>query len=115
VDAVFEMLGGEHVMRSVRCLKFLGRVIQYGSATGKPATVDARELFQRQSSVHGLWLSPLSGHAEIMRPAWKQVSEWIGQGKLHPQVGHVLKMSQAEEGYRLLADRKNYGKVVLKW
>jgi len=115
VDAVFEMLGGEHTMRSVRCLKFLGRIIQYGSATGKPATVDARELFARQTSVHGLWLSPLSGHAEIMRSAWQKLSEWIGEGKLRPQIGHVLKMSQAEEGYRLLSDRKNYGKVVLKW
>ena len=44
VDAVFEMLGGEHVAKSVRCLAFLGRVITYGSATGERASLDPRIL-----------------------------------------------------------------------
>src|SRR5262249_21017870 len=35
VDAVFEMLGGEHTAKSLRCLRPFGRVIQYGTATGK--------------------------------------------------------------------------------
>src|SRR6266481_5422273 len=35
VDAVFEMLGGEHTMKSVRCLRDFGKVVQYGTATGK--------------------------------------------------------------------------------
>src|SRR5579864_6107047 len=34
VDAVFEMLGGEHTAKSLRCLRAFGRVIQYGTATG---------------------------------------------------------------------------------
>src|SRR5262249_55538804 len=34
VDAVFEMLGGEHTAKSVRCLRDFGRVISYGAATG---------------------------------------------------------------------------------
>src|SRR5271154_1360999 len=34
VDAVFEMLGGEHTAKSLRCLRDFGRVIQYGTATG---------------------------------------------------------------------------------
>ena len=37
VDAVFEMLGGEHTAKSVRCLRDFGRVIVYGAATGQPA------------------------------------------------------------------------------
>ncbi|MGA7381396.1 MAG: zinc-binding dehydrogenase, partial [Terriglobales bacterium] len=32
VDAVFEMLGGEHTNKSARCLRDFGRVIVYGSA-----------------------------------------------------------------------------------
>ena len=38
VDAVFEMLGGEHTTKSVRCLRDFGRVIVYGAATGQPAS-----------------------------------------------------------------------------
>jgi len=42
VDAVFEMLGGEHTAKSLRCLRDFGRVIQYGTATGKPPQLDVR-------------------------------------------------------------------------
>jgi NADPH2:quinone reductase len=114
VDAVFEMLGGEHVKKSVQCLAWLGRVITYGSATGERASVDPRILYERQTSVHGLWLSKLSTHPEIMQPAWAQISKWIAENKLHPQVGDVLPMEKAGDAYRLLSDRRNYGKVVIK-
>ena len=49
-----------------------------------------------------------------MEDAWKQLSVWIGQGKLHPIVGQVLPLERAAEAYRLLLERKNFGKVVLK-
>src|SRR5207244_12264118 len=51
VDAVFEMLGGEHVQKSVRCLRDFGRVITYGSATGQPAQLDHRVLYITGSSI----------------------------------------------------------------
>jgi NADPH2:quinone reductase len=114
VDAVFEMLGGEHVKKSVQCLAWLGRVITYGAASGERAAFDPRMLYERQTSVHGLWLSKLSLHPEIMQPAWQRLSQWIAEDRLHPQVGDVLPMDKAGDAYRLLSDRRNYGKVVLR-
>jgi NADPH:quinone reductase len=113
VDAVFEMLGGEHVAKSVRCLNFLGRVISYGSATGERGLHDPRILYDRQTSVHGLWLAKMSQRPELMRPAWTQLKQWIDAGSLHPVVGHVLPLERISDAYRLLLERKNYGKVVL--
>jgi NADPH:quinone reductase len=114
VDAVFEMLGGEHTAKSLRCLRDFGRVIQYGTATGKPPQLDMRALYAKSASVQGLWLTYLSQKPEIMGPAWKQLSEWIAQGKLTPQIGHVLPLERAVEAYKLLEQGKNYGKVVVK-
>lgn len=113
VDTVFEMLGGEHVTRSVRCLNFLGRVITYGSATGERASLDPRILYDKQTSVHGLWLAKMSQRPELMRPAWAQLQQWIDAGRLHPVVGHVLPLEKIADAYRLMLERKNYGKVVL--
>lgn len=114
VDAIFEMLGGEHVKKSVQCLAWLGRVITYGSATGERPIFDPHILYERQTSVHGLWLSKIATHPEIMKPAWRQLSHWIAEDRLRPQVGHVLPMEKAADAYRLLSDRRNYGKVVLR-
>ena len=114
VDAVFEMLGGEHVAKSVRCLRDFGRVIVYGSATGERGDVDTRILYAKGASVHGLWLTYLSQHRGLMQEAWRQISAWTSAGHLHPVIGAVFPIEKAAEAYRLLIERKNFGKVVLK-
>lgn len=114
VDAVFEMLGGEHTAKSLRCLRDFGRVIQYGTATGKSPKLDLRAMYAKSGSVQGLWLTYLSQKREIMEPAWQQLSQWISQHKLTPQIGHVFPLDRAAEAYKLLEDGKNYGKVVLQ-
>jgi len=113
VDIVFEMLGGEHTAKSVRCLRDFGRVIVYGNATGQRAQLDPGILYAKGASVHGLWLTYLSANREVMKHAWEQLSAWILQGHLHPVIGHKLAMKDVVEAYRLLAEGKNFGKVVL--
>jgi NADPH2:quinone reductase len=114
VDVVLEMLGGEHVNKSVRCLRDFGRVIVYGSATGEKPLLDTRLLYAKGASVHGLWLTYLSGNREVMAAAWKRLSAWTAQGYLKPVIGRVFPVEQGPDGYRLLAEGKNVGKVVLK-
>lgn len=113
VDVVFEMLGGEHTAKSVRCLREFGRVIVYGNATGQRAQLDPGILYAKGASVHGLWLTYFSANRDLMKHAWEQLSTWISQGHLHPVIGHTLPMKDAVEAYRLLAEGKNFGKVVL--
>ncbi len=114
VDCVFEMLGGEHTAKSLRCLRDFGRVIQYGTATGKPPQLDVRALYAKSASIQGLWLTYLSRKPEVMGPAWKRLSAWIAEGKLTPVVGHVFPFERAQEAYQLLQEGKNYGKVVIR-
>ena len=114
VDAVFEMLGGEHTQKSVNCLGNFGRLIAYGSATGERGRVEVGSLYAKGTSVHGLWLTYLSANAAVMQQAWQQLSTWAAEGKLRPVVGHVLPMEKAPEAYRLMLERKNFGKIVLQ-
>ena len=114
VDAVFEMLGGEHVAKSVRCLRDFGRVIVYGSATGEKPTLDTRLLYAKGASVHGLWLTYLSANRALMEVGWRELSAWTSGGHLRPVIGQILAFEQVQEAYRLLADGKNFGKIVLR-
>jgi NADPH:quinone reductase len=113
VDAVFEMLGGEHTTKSVRCLRDFGCVIVYGRASGEKSEIDTRILYAKGASVHGLWLTYLAQKPDLMNMAWKQLSGWIQQGHLRPVVGHVLPYTKVAEAYRLLRERNSFGKVVL--
>src|SRR5712672_4582511 len=114
VDAVFEMLGGEHTAKSLRCLRDFGRVIQYGTATGKQPQLDVRAMYAKSASVQGLWLTYLSQKRVLMELAWTQLSAWIAQNRLSPVIGQVFPLERAVEAYTLLQEGKNYGKVVLK-
>jgi NADPH2:quinone reductase len=114
VDAVFEMLGGEHVAKSVKCVRDFGRVIVYGAATGETPQLDTRLLYAKGASVHGLWLSYLSANRPLMESAWKQLSEWLAAGKLLPVIGKVFPLDEARAAYTLMQEGKNYGKIVLK-
>jgi len=114
VDAVFEMLGGEHVAKSVRCLRDFGRVIVYGSATGEKPELDTRLLYAKGASVHGLWLTYLSANRQVMQTAWQQLSHWMSQGHLRPVIGQTFPMEKAPDAYRLLSDGKNFGKIVIQ-
>jgi len=114
VDAVFEMLGGEHVAKSVKCVREFGRVIVYGSATGETPQLDTRLLYPKGASVHGLWLTYLSQNRTLMQSAWKQLSAWLAEDKLRPVIGKVFPLHEARAAYTLMQEGKNYGKVVLK-
>jgi NADPH:quinone reductase len=38
---------------------------------------------------------------------------WIAQGQIKIQVGHVLPLAQIAEAHQLISSRKSYGKIVL--
>lgn len=113
VDAVFEMLGGEHTAKSLRCCRPFGRVIIYGTATGERQKFDVGAMMSKSLSAHGLWLSVLSKDHRLINDCLQAMQPWIEKGLLHPEVGHVLPMEQAAEAHRLLLQRANYGKIVL--
>ena len=113
VDAVFDGLGGEYTGKSVRCCGFLGRVILFGSASGENPKVNLGQLYLKGTSLHGLWLSKLVSNTELIRSALDSMKPWIDSGALQPQVGAVLPLREAAEAYRMLLERRNYGKVVL--
>ena len=114
VDVVFEMLGGEHIAKSVRCVRDFGRIICYGAATGQRGQIDPGILYAKGASVHGLWLSYLSANRDLMKQAWSWLSARANEGHLKPVIGTVVPMEKSQEAYRLLSEGKNFGKVVLK-
>src|SRR5271157_1258160 len=112
VDAVLEMLGGEHTAKSLRCCREFGRVIIYGTATGERQKFDVGAMMAKGLSAHGLWLSYLARDHQLISDSLRAMQPWIAAGALRPEVGHVLPLEQAGEAHRLLLQRANYGKIV---
>jgi NADPH:quinone reductase-like Zn-dependent oxidoreductase len=49
-----------------------------------------------------------------MKQAWEWLSARAAEGHLRPVIGAEFPMEKVGEAYRLLAEGKNFGKVVLK-
>ena len=64
--------------------------------------------------MHGLWLTYLSQNRSLMEMAWKQLSQWVRDAKLHPVIGQVFALEDARAAYTFIQQGKNYGKIVLK-
>ena len=114
VDAVFEMLGGEHTAKSIRCLRDFGKVIQYGTATGKQPQLDLRALYAKAASVQGLWLTYLVEQARLDGPGVEATLAVDCRRQVATGRRPRRRPPEAANGYELLLARKNFGKVVLK-
>jgi NADPH2:quinone reductase len=114
VDAVFDSLAGEHTGKSLRCCGFLGRVILFGSASGERPKFDVMAMYSKSASVHGLWLSKLASNTTLINSALQSMRPWIAEGKLKPLIGAEFPLEKAAEAFRLMQERRSYGKIVLR-
>lgn len=105
VEVVFDHVGEATWDASVRSLRNGGRLVTCGATTGYRVGVDLRHLFYRRLSLLG---STMGNKGDLHR-----IVRLMEQGLLHPVVDRVLPLSEARKAHELLADRKQFGKVVL--
>jgi NADPH2:quinone reductase len=110
---ILEAVGGDVFRRSLAILPSLGRLVVFGAASKEVQPIDTLKLLFRSQGVFGLHLNAIFERPGLFGESVKQLFDWIGQGKLKMQVGHVLPLAQIREAHELISSRKSYGKIVL--
>jgi NADPH2:quinone reductase len=110
---ILEAVGGDVFRRSLAILPSLGRLVVFGAASRDVQPIDTLKLLFRSQGVFGLHLNAIFERPALLGASVRQLFEWIGQGKLKMQVGHVLPLAQIREAHELISSRKSYGKIVL--
>ena len=111
---ILEAVGGDVFRRSLAILPSFGRLVVYGAASKDVQPIDTLKILFRSQAVLGLHLSAIFERPELLRRSLASLFEWISQGKLKMQVGHILPLAQIAEAHELLSSRKSYGKIVLR-
>ncbi len=113
VDVVLESVGGRTLVKSIELLATGGRLVSVGNSSQEPVSIDAALLVERDVSLSGLNLS-----SELLRSGaieeFRKVVEICGRGELKVIVDRVLPLSEAAAAHGILAERANFGKVILK-
>ncbi len=111
-DVVLESAGGEVFDKSLQAMARFGRLCTVGNSSGQPNRVDPRLLMFKNLSVSGFYLG-----AEIAAggagPAMEEILRLFEQGKLRAVVDRAFPLAEAAAAHRYVAERRNFGKVVL--
>jgi len=110
---ILESIGGDIFRRSLAILPSLGRLVVYGAASREVQPIDTLKLLFRSQTVMGLHLNAVFERPALMAESLKRLLDWIEQGRLKIQVGHVFPLANVSEAHELLASRQSYGKIVL--
>jgi NADPH2:quinone reductase len=114
-DVIFDPVGGDRLIHSLRRLKPEGRLVVIGFAEGRiPEVRVNRLLFRNVSLVGAGW-----GHFALERPAYTQevaaeLERMIADGFVRPLVGRTYALEDAAQALRDLGQRRGIGKLVLK-
>ncbi len=102
VDAVFDIEGPELVGRSLRALRPHGRV-----ACILPPQGDLAPLYQRNITLHGVFLTRERRRLDEMRPLFER-------GQVRPLVDQVLPLQDVGKAHQRLDSGHGRGKIVLQ-
>jgi len=105
VDVVFEHIGPETWMGSLRCLARSGRLVTCGATSGPKVELDLRFFYSRQLSV--------SGSIMGTRREFRRILQLVAAGRLKPVIDSTFPLAEAAEAQTRMEQRKNFGKIML--
>ncbi|MCH9670458.1 MAG: NADPH:quinone oxidoreductase family protein [Gammaproteobacteria bacterium] len=122
-NAVYDPVGGDVFMQSLRCLAPEGRICPIGFAGGDIPQIPANILLVKNLTVCGLnmgyyfgW-SPTDMRWEYetrMRAMMEQLVTWWSEDKIHPRVSHTFALEDFQEAMQVVLGRKAMGRVTLR-
>jgi NADPH2:quinone reductase len=114
VDLVFDPVGGDRFLDSVRALAVGGRLFVVGFAGGTIPEVKVNRLLLKNTSVVGVaWGEYTRTDPEMPQRVGRALEELWSAGRLHPVVGTTFALEQAADALREIESRRAVGKVAL--
>ena len=113
VQVVLECVGGEVLEKSLRCVAQYGRLVMYGNASGKPASLRPADIYPANRGILGFSIGRSPDGVLDHQMAMGVMLPLIESGRLRLVVDRILPMSQVAEAHAHLANRGTRGKVIL--
>ena len=104
-DVVLDNLGGDVLAKSIAAARPQGVIVAYGFVAGLDVTFNIYEFFAPQKQLRGTF------GADPKDLEWGL--EQVRAGRIKPALGRTLRLSEAAEAHRLVAENEVAGNVVL--
>jgi len=115
VDIVIDMVGGQFALDSIKSLKWNGRIIIVGFASGKIPDIPANRLLLKNAKADGLYWGELAyREPENIGRDFINLNELFKKKLIRPSNHKIFNLKEASLALSYLSERKNVGKIVLK-
>ena len=113
-DVVIDSIGGRNLIESVGVLAYRGRLVSVGVAARAGSAVEARTLWARNNSLHGVFLgaSLVSEYARVY-PMISDMLSRVASGELQVAIDRSFPLEQAAAAHAYAESRQAFGRVVI--
>jgi len=114
---VIDLVGGDYVAESLRCVATGARLVLLATVGGSTATLPLGLALSRRVTIKGTVLRSraLEEKIALARGFARAVLPGFARGALRPVVDAVLPMTEVREAHRRMARDETVGKIVLRW
>lgn len=128
VNAVYDPVGGDVFLQSLRCMAPEGRIVPIGFASGTVPQIPANILLVKNLKVLALnygyycgqWGSDPKRHKDMskvfepqVRQSMDMIFRWVEQGRMRPEISHVFPFDRCKEAMAAVLGRDAIGRVAV--
>jgi NADPH2:quinone reductase len=114
VEVVLDSIGGQNLVDSIGVLAYGGALVSVGVSARAGSTIEARSLWTRNNSLHGVFLGGaiLSEYARV-HPMIGDMLERVANGELQVEIDRSFPLSDAAAAHEYAESRKAFGRVII--
>lgn len=113
-DVIYDPVGGDLFVASLRSIAFEGRILVIGFAGGAVPQIPANHLLVKNVDVIGLnWPAYAELNPGVMTESFRTLLGWYQAGAIQPYVSAIYSLERASDALGQVVARKSTGKVVI--
>jgi len=115
VDVVYDCVGGDQAEPALRTLRWGGRFLVIGFASGEIPSLPLNLLLLKGASAIGVfWGDAVARDPEGHRANMSRLLSWVAEGRLKPRIDATYPLDRSRQALAAIAERKAKGKIVLE-
>jgi NADPH2:quinone reductase len=113
-DFVLDTVGGEVFAQSLKAVAYAGTVVAMANVALASSTIDTRDFYPKNATIHGYQATNLIEHGYDPRPDLEQLLALLADGSVHVPIDAVYGLDDVADAHRRLEDRAILGKILLR-
>jgi NADPH2:quinone reductase len=114
VDVIIDPVGGGFFEETLRVLRYAGRVVVLGFASGKIPSLRLNQLLLKHQSVMGSSFGlTCAKHPALVAAQWPRLAALLEAGRIRPLISYTRPFGDLPAALEMIKQRKVAGRIVL--